>query len=63
MAFIGVLLEVDLAKVLAVLFVLAMVSMITSLSLFLREIYLAVSARERVMALSDAQAVGATSKQ
>jgi len=63
MAFIGVLLEVDLAKLLAVLFVLAMVSMITSLSLFLREIYLAVSARERVMALSDAQAVGATSKQ
>ena len=63
LAFIGVLLEVDLAKLLAVLFVLAMVSMITSLSLFLREIYLAVSARERVMALSDAQAVGATSKQ
>jgi hypothetical protein len=63
MAFIGVLLEVDLAKLLAVLFVLAMISMITSLSLFLREIYLAVSARERVMALSGAQAVGATSKQ
>jgi Protein of unknown function (DUF2721) len=47
MAFVGVLLEVDLARVLAVLFVLAMVSMITSLSMFLREIYVAVSARQQ----------------
>jgi hypothetical protein len=46
LAFVGVLLEVDLARVLAALFVLAMISMITSLSLFLREIYVAVSARE-----------------
>jgi len=55
MAFVGVLLEVDLAKVLAALFLLAMVSMITSLSLFLREVYVAVSARERVIAVAEAQ--------
>jgi Protein of unknown function (DUF2721) len=51
LAFVGVLLEMDLARFLAGLFVLAMVSMITSLSLFLREIYLAVSGRERLSAL------------
>ena len=45
LAFIAVLLTVDLHQVLAVLFVLAMVSMLTSLSLFLREVYVAVSAR------------------
>jgi Protein of unknown function (DUF2721) len=50
LAFVGVLLVVDLARVLAVLFVLAMVSLITSLSVFLREIYVAVSARQRVSA-------------
>ena len=51
LAFIGVLLEMDLARFLAGLFILAMVSMITSLSLFLREIYLAVSGRERLATL------------
>jgi hypothetical protein len=63
LAFIGVLLEVDLARVLAVLFVLAMASMITSLSLFSREIYLAVSTRQRLTALPDPQAAGAGSEQ
>jgi hypothetical protein len=62
LAFVGVLLEVDLARVLAVLFVLAMVSMITSLSVFLREIYTAVSARERFSALARAQAAEVASK-
>jgi len=62
LAFVGVLLEVDLARVLAALFVLAMISMITSLSLFLREIYVAVSARERINALVEEQAAGAASK-
>jgi hypothetical protein len=56
LAFIGVLLEVDSARFLAVLFVLAMVSMITSLSLFAREIYLAVSGRERLTTLPAASA-------
>ncbi|MBV8209004.1 MAG: DUF2721 domain-containing protein [Burkholderiaceae bacterium] len=51
LAFIGVLLEVDLARVLAVLFVLAMFSMITALSVFLREITVAVSARQRPRAV------------
>ncbi|HEX4583300.1 MAG TPA: DUF2721 domain-containing protein [Burkholderiaceae bacterium] len=59
LAFIGVLLEVDLAKVLAVLFVLAMVSMISSLGLFSREIYIAVSARQRVTPLADPQPASA----
>lgn len=58
MAFVGVLLEVDLARVLAALFLLAMVSMITSLSLFLREVYVAVSARERVIAVAEAPSAG-----
>ncbi len=58
MAFVGVLLEVDLAKVLAGLFLLAMVSMITSLSLLLREVYVAVSARDRVIGLAEAQVAG-----
>jgi hypothetical protein len=62
LAFVGVLLEVDLAKVLAVLFVLAMLSMITSLGLFSREIYIAVSARQRVTALTDPQPAAAGSK-
>jgi hypothetical protein len=56
LAFVGVLLVVDLARVLAVLFVLAMVSLITSLSVFLREIYVAVSARQRVSAVMEAVA-------
>jgi hypothetical protein len=62
LAFVGVLLEVDLARFLAVLFVLAMVSMIASLSVFLREIYLAVSARGQVRALARVQAAGAASE-
>ena len=53
MAFVGVLFEVDLARTLAVLFILAMVSLITSLSLFLREIYVAVAARQRAGSLME----------
>jgi small-conductance mechanosensitive channel len=56
LAFIGVLLEMDLSRFLAGFFILAMVSVITSLSLFLREIYLAVSGRERLSALTAADA-------
>lgn len=41
-AFLGALLAVDLAKVVAVVFILAMGALIVCLSLFLREIYLAV---------------------
>jgi hypothetical protein len=62
LAFIGVLLEVDLARVLAVLFVLAMVSLITSLSVFLREIYIAVSARQRLDSLMQAPVASSTSQ-
>lgn len=49
LAFLGAVLQVDLANVLAVLFVLAMLSMITSLSVFLREIYVAVSGRTKLL--------------
>jgi hypothetical protein len=42
--------------------VLAMVSMITSLSVFLREIYVAVSGRERVRAFSQVQEARAASE-
>jgi hypothetical protein len=42
-AFVGALLSVELAKPVAVLFILAMVALIVSLMLFLREIFLAVS--------------------
>ncbi|WP_246167824.1 DUF2721 domain-containing protein [Propionivibrio limicola] len=42
-AFVGALISVDLAKYVAVSFVLAMSSMIVSLSMFLREVYLGVS--------------------
>jgi hypothetical protein len=62
LAFVGVLFEVDLAKVLAVLFILAMVSLITSLTVFLREIYLAVSARQRSGALTDLPAASSASE-
>ncbi len=62
LAFVGVLLNVDLARFLAVLFVLAMVSMITSLTVFLREIYVAVSERERVGLLARVQTAGAASE-
>lgn len=41
-AFIGALVSTDLARTVAALFVLSMFSMITALSLFLREIFLAV---------------------
>jgi hypothetical protein len=47
-AFVGVLLEADLAKLLAGLFILAMLLLIASLSFFLREIYVAVSGRARI---------------
>lgn len=43
-AFIGALIAVDLSKAVAVLFILAMCSMIGSLGMFLREVYLGVSA-------------------
>jgi len=43
-AFVGALLAVDVAKLIAALFVLAMTAMIVALSLFLREVYLAVRA-------------------
>jgi hypothetical protein len=58
-AFVGVLLEVDLARVLAGLFIGAMLLLIGSLSLFLREIYLAVSGRARVVLAEQRPAAGA----
>jgi hypothetical protein len=42
-AFVGALLAVELSKMIAVLFILAMCALIVSLTLFLREIFLAVS--------------------
>lgn len=42
-AFVGALLTVELSELVAVLFILAMCALIVSLSLFLREIFLAVS--------------------
>jgi len=42
-AFVGALIAVDLSKLVAVLFVLAMLAIIASLSMFLREVYLAVT--------------------
>jgi uncharacterized protein DUF2721 len=44
-AFIGALLTVELARLVAVLFILAMCALIVSLSLFLREVFLAVADR------------------
>lgn len=41
-AFVGALMQIDLARVVAVVFILAMLSMIAGLGLFLREIYWAV---------------------
>ena len=41
-AFIGALLQIELARFVAVVFILAMVSMIAALGLFLREVYWAV---------------------
>ena len=46
-AFLGALIATDLTRLVAALFILAMGSMIAALSLFLREIYLAVSAGSR----------------
>jgi hypothetical protein len=43
LAFVGALLSVELSKMVAVLFILAMCALIVSLALFLREIFLAVS--------------------
>jgi hypothetical protein len=60
-AFVGVLLEADLAKLLAALFVLAMLSLIASLSLFLREIYVAVSGRKLTHPSTDQHAADAAS--
>jgi hypothetical protein len=42
-AFVGALVNVELSKLVAVLFILAMVALIVSLALFLREIFIAVS--------------------
>lgn len=44
-AFLGALLTVELARLVAVLFILAMCALIVSLSLFLREVFLAVADR------------------
>jgi len=52
-AFVGVLLEADFARLLAALFILSMLLLIASLSLFLREIYMAVAGRARVHAEAD----------
>lgn len=41
-AFVGALIAIDLARTVALLFILSMFAMISALSLFLREIYLAV---------------------
>ncbi|MBL8446546.1 MAG: DUF2721 domain-containing protein [Zoogloeaceae bacterium] len=41
-AFIGALMQIELARVVAVVFILAMLSMIAALGLFLREVYWAV---------------------
>ena len=43
-AFVGALVAVDISREVAILFVLAMFAVIASLSMFLREVYLAVSA-------------------
>ena len=48
-AFVGALLATDLARMVAALFVLSMCAMLAALSLFLREIYLAVRAGTHVI--------------
>lgn len=45
-AFVGALLTVELARLVAVLFILAMLALIVCLTLFLREVFLAVSNQE-----------------
>jgi hypothetical protein len=48
-AFIGALVSVDLAKAVAVLFILAMIALISGLTMFLREVFLAVAGHKRVI--------------
>ena len=48
-AFIGVLVSVDLGKAVAVLFILAMFALIGGLTMFLREVFLAVAGHKRVI--------------
>jgi hypothetical protein len=48
-AFVGALIAVDLAETVAVIFILAMLTMITSLGLFLREVYLGVSTGSHIV--------------
>ena len=48
-AFIGALVAVDLSKAVAIIFVMAMLSMIVSLGFFLREVYLGVSSGMRIV--------------
>ena len=48
-AFIGALVSVDLSKAVAVIFVLAMITVIISLGMFLREVYLGVSTGSHII--------------
>jgi drug/metabolite transporter (DMT)-like permease len=48
-AFVGALVSVDLSKAVAVLFVMAMITMIISLGMFLREVYLGVSTGSHII--------------
>ena len=45
-AFIGALLEIEVSRLIAVLFILAVVSMVFALILFLREVYLMIDAHD-----------------
>lgn len=56
-AFIGALIAVDLSRLVAVLFVLAMLAIIASLSMFLREVFLAVASGGHSVTLKNKQAV------
>jgi hypothetical protein len=62
LAFIGVLLDAELARTLAALFVLAMLSLIAALSLFLREIYVAVSNRKLLDSPTEMRTTSAAAK-
>lgn len=48
-AFIGALISVDLAKAVAVIFIMAMITVIISLVMFLREVYLGVSTGSHII--------------
>lgn len=48
-AFVGALISVDLAKSIAVVFILSLCAMIVSLGMFLREVYLGVSMGSRIV--------------